>query len=209
MDGPCASSLRQALWLVRSGLMTAGVAPEGILDTDQDTIGLRRDARIELDVARFEGLAGRGGDAAEEAIDLYRGDLLEGLGHECFAAERERVSDLYEDALAEVARMRLARGDVTGARSAATGLLERDPLREEAHAVLIAAYGLVGSRSQVVRQYRRVTAILRSELSVPPLPETEATYRAALARTLERSRSATQRGVFDRPALAGVLVSTV
>ena len=75
---------------------------------------------------------------------MYRGDLLEGLGHECFAAERERLSDRYEDALAIVAERRLATGDPVGARDAADRLLERDPLREEAHAVLIAVHGLIG-----------------------------------------------------------------
>lgn len=209
IDGSCASSLRQALWLVRSGLVGAGVDADAILETDQDTIGLRRDARLDLDVARFEQLVGRGGDAVEEALEVYQADLLEGLGHECFAAERERLADVYEDALADVARTRLARGDVAAARSAATALIERDDLREEAHAVLIAAYGLVGSRSQVVRQYRRLSAILRTELAVAPLPETEATYRAALAHTVRRSQDATRRGVFERRALAGVLVSTV
>ena len=105
---------------------------------------------------------------AEAALALYAGDLLEGLGHECFAAERERLSDLYEDLLAAVAEQRLDRGDLAGARWAATELLGRDPLREEAHAVLIALYGRTGSRSQIVRQYRRLCGILRSELSVTP-----------------------------------------
>ena len=99
---------------------------------------------------------------AEAAVELYHGDLLEGLGHDCFAAERERLSDRFEDALAIVAERRLADGDVAGAQAAADRLLERDPLREEAHAVLIAVHGLIGSRSQVVRQYRRLHDVLRA-----------------------------------------------
>jgi DNA-binding SARP family transcriptional activator len=46
--------------------------------------------------------------------------------------------------------------------------------------VLISGYGRVGTRSQVLRQYRRMRAILEHELGVEPLPETEAAYRAAL-----------------------------
>ena len=83
---------------------------------------------------------------------------------------------------------RLAEGDVAGARLAAEQLILRDPLREEAHAVMIAVHGLIGSRSQVVRQYRRVGDVLARELDVLRLPETDATYRIALARTVERSR---------------------
>jgi len=206
--GPSASSLRQALWLVRTGLTNAGIDPEAILAVEQDTLGIHRSARIDLDVWRFEELLNEGPEASRAALALYRGDLAEGLGNECFAIERERLSDLYEDALAAVAEERLAAGDLPTARRVATALLSRDSLREEAHSVLIAAYGLSGSRSQVVRQYRRLSAILRAELGVAPLPETEATYRLALARVLERSAERASVHVFERRALNRVFVRT-
>ena len=215
-DGPSASSLRQALWLVRTGLSASGVDPDGVLEVGQDTLGLRSELRLETDVASFEALVGDGSQGAGSALALYRGDLAEGLGHECFAADRERLSDLYEDALVAVAEARLDAGDVGGARSAATQVLARDPLREEAHGVLIAAYGRSGSRSQVVRQYRRLSEVLRTELAVAPLPETDETYRMALAATIRRSRERAaaladdakgrgSRRVFDRSTLARVL----
>ncbi len=186
-DGASAGSLRQALWLVRQGLSEAGFGPGDVLDIDTDTVGLRMDARIDLDVTAFEDCLSNDVCSAESAIELYHGDLLEGLGHECFAAERERLSDRYEDALAMVAERRLAVGDPVGARAAADRLLERDPLREEAHAVLIAVHGQIGSRSQVIRQYRRLADVLSRELDERPLPDTEAIYRLAIDRTLRRS----------------------
>jgi len=187
VDGPSAASLRQALWLVRSSLANAGLEPDAWLEADQTA----NDPSHE-----------------EAALRLYRGDLLEGLGHECFAAERERLSDAYEDLLARVANGRLARGDVAGARLAATELLGRDPLREEAHAVLIAAYGLAGSRSQVVRQYRRVCSILHSELAVSPLPETDAAYRMALAAAASRSLERAAAIAYDPAPFIPILVNS-
>lgn len=186
-DGASAGSLRQALWLVRQGLAEAGFGPGEVLDIDTDTVGIRIDARVELDVTAFEDCLANDACSAEAAIELYHGDLLEGLGHECFAAERERLSDRYEDALAIVAERRLAAGDAVGARGAADRLLERDPLREEAHAVLIAVHGMIGSRSQVIRQYRRLGGVLARELGERPLPDTEAIYRLAIDRTIRRS----------------------
>jgi DNA-binding SARP family transcriptional activator len=201
------ASLRQALWLVRSGLAAVGVDPDAVLDVEADMIAIRRDAIAGLDTARFEQhLAARPPDP-ETAVAAYGGDLAEGLGHECFAAERERLSDLYEDALALVAQRRLAAGDLTGARMAAERLLARDVLREEAHAVLIAVYGLDGTRSQVVRQYRRLRAILRRELDVDPLPETEAVYRGALAHSTDASRRRVAAGAFAPRTLSPVLVA--
>ena len=182
-----AASLRQALWLVRQGLAEAGIPPDGLLDIDGDTVGIRIEANIDLDVTHFEGRLTDDPRRAEAAIDLYHGDLLEGLGHDCFAAERERLSDAYEDALAVVAGHRLEACDLVGARDAADRLVERDPLRQEAHAVLIAVHGQIGSRSQVIRQHRRLERVLQRELGVAPLPDTEAIYRRALASTMRRS----------------------
>ena len=198
-DGTSAGSLRQALWLVRQGLAEAGFGPGEVLDIDTDTVGIRIDASVDLDVTAFEDCLANDPCGAEAAIELYHGDLLEGLGHECFAAERERLSDRYEDALAIVAERRLTMGDPVGARQAADRLLERDPLREEAHAVLIAVHGLIGSRSQVIRQYRRLGDVLARELGERPLPDTEAIYRLAIDRTMRRSIDRAALLEADRP----------
>jgi DNA-binding SARP family transcriptional activator len=190
------ASLRQALWLVRSSFAAAAVALDQYLTIDAEVIGLSSCAPVDLDVARFEA-ALRGSTAApEEAIALYHGDLVECLGLECFAVEAERLSDAFEDALALVAERRLAAGDPIGARDIAERLLARDPLREEAHVTLLRVHGQVGSRAQVVRQYRRLTELLADELGVEPLPETVAAYQAAMAETVERSQARAASLVF-------------
>jgi len=186
-DGASIGSLRQALWMVRQAVTEAGIEADDLLDIDTDTVGIQMGARIDLDVTAFEACLNDDTCGAEIAVGMYHGDLLEGLGHECFAAERERLSDHFEDALAVVAGRRLAAGDPHGARVAADRLLERDPLREEAHAALIAVYGLIGSRSQVVRQYRRLRDVLGRELGETPLPDTDVIYRQALDRTMRRA----------------------
>ncbi|HSL75447.1 MAG TPA: BTAD domain-containing putative transcriptional regulator [Candidatus Limnocylindrales bacterium] len=180
--------LRQALYQLRTALLAAGLDVDAVLETDAETVGLRPEAIQSLDVARFEACTDEVSCTAEDAVGLYAGDLAEGLGHDCFAAERERLADRYEDALALVARQRLEVGDEDGARLAAERLIARDPLREEAHEVLIAVHGMTGTRSQVVRQYRRLCDVLDRELAEVPLPETDATYRSALAKTIARSR---------------------
>jgi len=184
--GPSAR-LRQALWLVRKGLARSGADPAKVLDADDDTICLRPDILVQSDVARFDELLRSRPPSLEAALGLYGGDFAEDLGLECLAARREHLSDLYEDALASVAQARLAAGDLLSAQEAAIALLERDPLREEAHAVLIEIYGRIGSRSQVDRQYRRLTAVLATELDAVPLAETRVSYLIALARARARS----------------------
>ena len=180
--------LRQALYQLRAALAGAGLDIEAILESDAETLGVRPEAIATLDVAAFEACLDDIGCSAESAVRLYGGDLAEGLGHDCFAAERERLADHFEDALAVLAVQRLSAGDVDGARFAAERLVARDPLREEAHEVLIAVHGLTGSRSQVIRQYRRLCEVLARELEESPLPETDATYGVAIARSVARER---------------------
>jgi DNA-binding SARP family transcriptional activator len=201
------ASLRQSLWLVRNAFAAAGIDPNDLFVVEPDTVGLRHDAPVRLDISGFEAALVVRPPDPETAVRLYRGDLADGLGHDCFASERERLSDLYEDALALVGQRRLAIDDLDGARYAADRLLARDPLREEAHAVLISVYGANGTRSQVVRQYRRLREILRRELEVDPLPETEAVYRAAMSRAVEDSRRRAASEAFAPRPFAPALVA--
>jgi DNA-binding SARP family transcriptional activator len=195
--------LRQALYQVRQAMTAIGLDPDAVLEADAESLGLHPDAVASLDVERFERCSDDVMCTPEQAMELYGGDLAEGLGHDCFAAERERLADRFEDALALVAERCLLVRDLAGARVAAERLVVRDPLREEAHAVLIAIHGLTGSRAQVVRQYRRVSEILARELGEGPLPETDATYRQALARTVERSH---ERAVEIEPPVPAPLL---
>jgi DNA-binding SARP family transcriptional activator len=204
-DGPTSACLRQALWVIKGTLSEARVDPRRVLEIEPDVLGIREDAQLDVDVDAFEAAVRAQPPDPETAIGYYVGDLVEGLGHECFAAERERLSDAYEDALALAAVQRLDDGRTGAARSAAERLLARDPLREEAHAVLISVHGRIGTRSQVVRQYRRLCAVLDHELQVEPLPETDVAYREALVATVERSR----RLIARRPELVGAVRTLV
>jgi DNA-binding SARP family transcriptional activator len=189
--------LRQALYQLRQALAAIDVDPDEVLEADAESLGLTPSVVASLDVLHFERCSDDPACTPDQAVALYGGDLAEGLGHDCFAAERERLADRFEDALALVAARHLAGGDLVAAKVAAERLLVRDPLREEAHAVLIAVHGLTGTRAQVVRQYRRVSEILSRELDEIPLPETNATYRQALARTVKRSHE--RAAVIDPP----------
>jgi DNA-binding SARP family transcriptional activator len=186
--GAATGPLRQALYQLRTALIAAGLDVDAVLEGDAETLGLRPSAVTSLDTARFEACSEDPTCGAEAAVALYGGDLAEGLAHECFAAERERLSDRFEDALATLARQRLDADDVVGARHAAERLIARDPLREEGHEVLIAVHGRAGTRSQVVRQYRRLCDVLERELDERPLPETDAIYRLAIGQAVSRSR---------------------
>lgn len=176
--------LRQALWQLKRAF---GADADAVLDANPESVAIRPDVDLDVDATAFEAILRSRPPRPEDAVALYRGDLASGIDLECFARERERLADLYEDALADLGARCLRSGDLDCARDAALNLLERDPLREEGHATLIEVYGRTGSRSQVSRQYRRLQRLLADELGVDPLPETEISYRTALTRSTARS----------------------
>ena len=155
---------------VRTGFAAAGVDPTRCSRSARTRSACGRSSSSTLDVIDVRGARRRTARRVDRrALALYRGDLAEGLGHECFAADRERLSDLYEDALrrrrrgaprlpATSAARAQAATQVLGARPAPRGGAQRPHRRVRT----------VGTRSQVVRQYRRLCDILRAELAVRP-----------------------------------------
>ena len=139
---------------------------------DADRLGLRTDLAFDLDVVRFQSLLDARPPNLAAALALYHGELAEDLDLDCFAVDRQRLADVYEDALVRLAHRCLEDDDLACARTASLQLIARDPLREEAHAALIEVFGRSGSRDQVVRQYRRLVRLLDRELGIEPLAET-------------------------------------
>ena len=203
-DGPSVGRwLRQALWHLRKAFAAAGADPEEVFEPATDRLGFRIGLAVDVDARRFAALLAGEPRDLDAALAMYDGDFGEGLDLECFAREREHLSDLYEDALAELGRRRLREGDLESAHDAARGLLERDPLREEAHSTLIEVFGLSGSRDQVIRQYRRLERMLDDELGVQPLAETQKSFQTAMRRTAERSARAVAGEATDGRRAAG------
>ena len=116
-----------------------------------------------LDVAEFERLSG---DPARlvEAVDLYGGDLLEGVYDDWVFAERERLRDLYSQDLHRLVDMSEASQDYRQAILFAQRLLRHDPLREETYRTLMRLHARSGDQAGVVQTYNAAVAVLQREL---------------------------------------------
>lgn len=160
-------SLRQALAELRRLL-----GEPSPLKAERDTIAFDH-TLAKVDVAEFERLAAAG--AAEEAVALYRGDLMDGQipSDPAFAAwlaiERTRLHDRAIQVLTRLA------GTQEGLRAISTvqRMIEIDPSREEGHRMLMCLYAAAGQRAQALRQYQVCRETLQRELDVLPDPETE------------------------------------
>lgn len=116
-----------------------------------------------------------------EALDLYRGDLLEEDPYaEWVIAERERLRERYLDALLDLAELHAAAGEYTRAVAACRRALARDEYREAAYRALMRYQVLAGDVAAALTTYERCRTMLKEEFGAEPAPQTQALYEAIL-----------------------------
>ncbi|WP_416956646.1 ATP-binding protein [Nocardioides sp. T5] len=154
-----------------------------------DVVALLPDADVVVDVERFDRVSGDPA-SVQEAIDLYRGDLLPEDLYEPWAdTERERLRVSYLDLLRSAGRW--------------ADLVSVEPLDEEAHLRLVQQHVESGNRSQALRQLDAMARLWRDELGIEPGPAARALHaRAQAMPPVEPSTLAPGAGVsrVPRPA---------
>jgi len=140
-------------------------------------------ADLWLDVAEFECLSANPQTLAQ-AVALYRGDLLDGLCEDWLFFERERLRDLYLADINRLIALHRSRRDYAKAIGYAQQLLMRDPLREDVVRQVLALRYEAGDRAGALHEYERFAQLLQQELSMPPMPETQALHEQMVHNTL-------------------------
>lgn len=122
--------------------------------------------------------------ALEQAVGLYRADLLEeDLYDDWVVLERERRREMHIGALEWLAHLYERRKDYRRAIDTLQQVLALDRLRETAYRAVIRCHLLRGDRAGAVRVYRVCEQHLREELGIPPQPETIALVEQAARST--------------------------
>jgi LuxR family maltose regulon positive regulatory protein len=141
-----------------------------------------------LDVEEFESLIGkasslkgRNSDKAigffRGAIELYKGDYLQDLVYEDWSSkERQRLFELYEQAVHDLAGLLLLREDFDGCMELCRRALAKDNCWEEGYRLLMLCHYKLGNRSGALRIYHDCVECLREGLDVPPTPSTAHLY---------------------------------
>ncbi|CUR60493.1 hypothetical protein NOCA1210132 [metagenome] len=132
-----------------------------------DVVTLLPDADVVVDVERFDRVSGDPA-SVEEAIELYRGDLLPEDLYEPWAdAERERLRVSYLDLLRSAGRW--------------AELVAAEPLDEEAHLRLVQQHVESGNRSQALRRLEAMARLWRDELGAELGPAARTLHAQAQA----------------------------
>ncbi len=113
----------------------------------------------------------------EEAVGLYRDDyLIEDLYEDWTAIERERLANLYVDALGRTAAHQIRTGRLQESVRTCYEILKKDRCHEDGHYLLMECYARLGLRSRALRQYRLCEQALRQEYAIEPSPRIRALH---------------------------------
>jgi DNA-binding SARP family transcriptional activator len=120
------------------------------------------------------------GEAAAEiwqrAIDLYRGEYLQGHDQEWVVTRRSDFRSGYVEALANLARLRSQAGRDEQALGFFLRAVSEQSNREDLHREVMRLYAKLGRRSEAVAHYQQFEADLQATLDIAPSPETRALY---------------------------------
>lgn len=181
--------LRTALWQIRTALQEP--AENGLLLIESDSVCINPKAGFALDIAEFEQAytstpPGREielghTELLHRAVELYRGELLEGCYEDWCLCERERLQNIYLMVLDKLLSICEQRVDCEKGQAYASMILRYDPASERTHQRLMRLYCTAGHRAGALRQYERCVTALKQELGVKPSRQTLELYESICA----------------------------
>ena len=192
-----ASGLRRSLDPDRAGLLRwidggylLSVARE---DTDltrfADQVAAARQARTAGDVPAAA-------KALHAALDLWRGDVGEGLSAPLLDAERARLAEWRTGLVEERAELDLLLGDGAALVPELRRLVAAHPLREGLHGLLMRALARAGRQAEALAAFADARRRLRDELGIEPGPALQEVHR----RVLRADEALHPEPPADRPA---------
>ncbi|MCL4870828.1 MAG: bacterial transcriptional activator domain-containing protein [Anaerolineae bacterium] len=188
--------LRQALWQLQTCLEQCSPHQNTLLLTEPDWLQIAPEYPLWLDVAQFEaayvetqGQTGSNLTDAQvcqltQAVQLYKGDLLENWYQDWCLFERERLQNMYLIILDKLmgyceVHHRYEEGITYGQQ-----ILRCDYARESTHRRLMRFHYLLGDRTGALRQYEHCAAALDKELNIKPSAQTLALQEYILSDNL-------------------------
>jgi len=194
-------SLRQTLSTIRKELTQIAPKQKTLIE-EGDLLSL--DRSVTCDVPELESLVGAGTEEAlKQAIDLYRGDFLDGfaINEERFdqfvIGERDRLHRMAIRAHTQLVELQARRGALDEAIATAQSSLRLDILQEPMHRTLMRLYLQSGDVVEALQQYETCAKVLKRELRIEPDAETKALQREVLqlrARRGEKEAGAASDG---------------
>lgn len=114
------------------------------------------------------------------AVAAYKGDYLPGLDDDWVVIERERLFQMYMDALLMLANSALDRKDYESSLAFCQKALQEDSCFEDAHRIAMRVFAAQGNRALLVRQYEQCRQALLEEVDAQPSYQTQMLYKTLI-----------------------------
>ncbi|HEX4714610.1 MAG TPA: BTAD domain-containing putative transcriptional regulator [Ktedonobacteraceae bacterium] len=185
------TNLRKLLYQLRQALSDI----EHFLRTDKQSLhwlSTNADVRWTLDVQEVERALEQAQQAEqaqdtrtqrqglEQALRLYRGDLLPNCYDEWILPERDRLRQVFIQAAERLIALTEQERDYTAAIATAQRLLRADPLHEATYRHLMRLHAQDGDRVAAIRVYHTCATTLERELGVEPSKATRQMHETLL-----------------------------
>lgn len=174
---------------LRSSLYELRKVVGSFLESQGERVGLS--AGVSVDLREFESLLAESEnqpEALERALQLYRGEFLEGFSlpdssvfTDWLVVEQERYRQLVIRALIDLSRYYESKEDYARALEALDRALQFNPLQEDLQRQAIWLHYLSGDRPSAISRYDRLRRLLDEEMGVPPMAETRSLYDSILS----------------------------
>lgn len=165
------ANLRRHLYLI------AKVIGEDALAVTRQTVQWNAGCGVAVDVLEFDRLAPA---KPLDALGLYRGELAAGLTDEAIFDDRSAYAERYADTLRNLRDRARKAGDEEQLLTALQYAVAHDRLDEAAVRELMSVRYRLGDRAGALRDFTGLQSRLRTELEVPPEPETLELYEKIL-----------------------------
>ncbi len=179
------TNLRRELHHLRQILPNAG----RYLEITPQTLHWRASALCRLDTAQFERAlpgfradSGPGSQRAnlEQAVALYRGELLAGIHDDWIEPFRQAFHQRTIEALEQLIVLCEQQGEIEHAVACAQRLLELEPVSESTYARLMRIHLARGDRALALRTFHQCAQVLKQELGARPGSVVQRAYRELL-----------------------------
>lgn len=185
-------NLRHSLWQLSQSFQSVGGSLEDLLTIQRYSINFMKTKAYRLDIDILEeasqcSVANSSQDISPEqvsmleaAVDVYKGDLLDGVYEDWCLYERERLQSAFLNILISLMNYHRQQGNYERGLEYGRQILSRDPSREKVHREMIVIHCLAGNRDAALRQYHSCSELLQTELGLKPTQETQYLYEKVL-----------------------------
>ena len=150
---------------------------------------LSQDSSYSIDTEEFDRLLAEGESARrageherfvecfESAIEIYRGDFMQGSYDDWVEEQRSYYREKQLRMLETLATTAQKSEDWSRSLKLAQRILASDQFREDVHCMIMRAHASMGNRAAVKDQYENLRKLLRKELGVEPAAETQRVFK--------------------------------